>query len=123
MARKSGRRKHRRMTQNNDSPAQTPLEIDLTKIPPLLDADGVRKKLAPISRTTLYELATLGEIETASLGLGRGRRVFVTASVVAWLQRRMEATKRPKLAPRQNAEKPNASGETSTGGGWGAGQR
>lgn len=90
---------------NSEQAGVPPLQIDLTKIPPLLDADGVRRKLAPISRTTLYELATLGEIETASLGLGRGRRVFVTASVVAWLQRRMEATKRPKLAPRQMGEK------------------
>lgn len=76
------------------------LRIDLTKIPPLLDCDGVRKNLAPISRTTLYELATLGEIQSASLGLGRGRRVFVTASIVAWLERRMAQTKQPNLAPR-----------------------
>jgi hypothetical protein len=74
------------------------LTVDLSAIPPLLDADGVRTHLAPIGRTLLYELAARGEIETASLGLRRGKRVYVTASIVAWLQRRMAATRRPQMA-------------------------
>lgn len=56
-----------------------------------------------IGRSTLYQLATLGEIESASLGLGRGRRVFVTASIVGWLQKRLAQTKRPNIAIRAHA--------------------
>ena len=79
--------------------------IDLSKVPPLLDCDGVRKYLGPIGRSTLYQLATLGEIESASLGLGRGRRVFVTASIVGWLQKRLAQTKRPNIAIRAYRDK------------------
>lgn len=86
---------------HNSEPAIVrPLGIDLAQIPALLDAEGIRKIFGPISRTMLYELATRGEIETASIGLGRGRRVFVAASIVSWLERRMAQTKRPNIAPR-----------------------
>jgi hypothetical protein len=79
------------------------LFVNLSGIPALLDADGINKHLAPVGRTLLYELATSGEIQTASIGLRRGKRVYVTSSVVDWLQRRMEATQRPKMARRKNA--------------------
>lgn len=79
------------------------LQINLSEIPPLLDADGVRKHLAPVGRTLLYELASRGEIDTASIGLKRGKRVFVTASVVRWLQKRMTETRRPQMADRRIA--------------------
>ena len=83
-------------------PANVPvLTVNLSEIPALLDANGVRKHLAPLGKTTLYELATLGEIQSASIGMGRGRRVFVTASVVEWLQRRLDATQRPNVATRR----------------------
>ena len=78
------------------------LTVNLSEIPALLDADGVRKHLAPVGRTLLYELATRGEIQTASIGLKRGKRVFVTASVVQWLQKRMSATQRPQVADRRS---------------------
>ena len=78
------------------------LTVNLSEIPALLDADGVRKHLAPVGRTLLYELATRGEIQTASIGLKRGKRVFVTASVVQWLQKRMSATHRPQVADRRS---------------------
>jgi hypothetical protein len=91
--------------------------IDLSKVPPLLNCEGVNKYLAPIGRTTLYQLATLGEIESASLGMGRGRRVFVTASIVGWLERRLAQTKRPNIAIRgKHRDKPgekNADGRQS----------
>jgi hypothetical protein len=77
------------------------LNIDLSKIPPLLDVAGVNTHIAPLSRSLLYELASRGEIETASLGLGRGKRTFVASSVVSWLQKRAAQTKRPNLAPRR----------------------
>lgn len=76
------------------------LTVNLSEIPALLDSNGVRKHLAPLGRTLLYELATRGEIQTASIGMKRGKRVFVTASVVQWLQRRMAGTVRPNIAPR-----------------------
>src|ERR1700676_248018 len=78
------------------------LTIDISKLPPLLDCDGVHKHLAPIGRSLLYELATKGDITSASLGIGRGRRVFVTASIVQWLQKRAAQTKRPNIAPRRS---------------------
>lgn len=79
------------------------LPVNLSEIPALLDANGVRKHLAPLGRTLLYELATRGEIQTASIGMKRGKRVFVTASVVQWLQKRMAATQRPRMADRRAA--------------------
>lgn len=89
------------METNSSSLANVPaFAINLSEIPVLLDAEGVRKHLAPLGRTLLYELASQGEIQTASLGLKRGKRVFVTASVVAWLQRRIATSRRPQLAPR-----------------------
>ena len=76
------------------------LKIDLTGIPALLDAEGIRKHIAPVSRTLLYELSARGEIETASLGIGRGKRVFVTASVVDWIIRKHATTLRPNMGQR-----------------------
>lgn len=86
---------HRPPQPSTSAPA---LPVNLSDLPALIDAEGVRKHLAPVGRTLLYNLASSGEIQTASLGLGRGKRVFVTASVVQWLQRRMEQTKRPRMA-------------------------
>jgi hypothetical protein len=89
---------------NQHDAANVPLlKINLSEIPALLDVDGVQKHLAPIGRTLLYELATSGEIETASIGLKRGKRVFVTQSVVQWIQRRMAATLRPRLKIRKSS--------------------
>jgi hypothetical protein len=74
--------------------------INQATIPPLLDGDGVRQYLAPLSRSLLYQLDSRGEIQSASLGLKRGSRVYVTSSIVAWLEWRMAATKKPKLSSR-----------------------
>jgi hypothetical protein len=75
--------------------------INLAVIPALLDANGVKRYLVNVGKTTLYELATSGEIESVSIGFGRGKRCFVTASIVAWLDRRAAATKRPQMADRR----------------------
>lgn len=70
----------------------------LTSVPPLLDAKGVRQHVADIGRTLLYEAASSGEIQSVSLGMGkRGKRLFVTKSVVEWIGRCAEKTKQPKL--------------------------
>lgn len=76
------------------------LNVNLSALPALIDLAGINKHLCPVSRSLAYVLATSGEWQTASLGIGRGRRVFVTESVVAWLQRRMAGTVRPNIAPR-----------------------
>jgi hypothetical protein len=78
------------------------LNVNLSKIPPLLDVAGVNTHVAPLSRSLLYELASRGDIETASVGLGRGKRMFLTSSLVSWLQKCVAQTKRPNLAPRQS---------------------
>ena len=93
------------MKENSHESAKTKLNFDLTAIPPLLDVAGVRRYLAPISRSTLYSLTAAGEIESASVGMNRGRRFFVTASLAAWLQRRAAASKRPNIAPRRATPK------------------
>jgi hypothetical protein len=97
---------------NTPPSANVPTFPNLAEIPALIDADGVRKYLAPIGRTTLYELATRGEIQTASLGMLRGKRVFVTSSVVQWLQRRIAETKRPNVSCRLTKQPKD--GETHT---------
>ena len=89
--------------------------FDASSFPPFLDAGGIRKYVAPIGRTLLYELDSRGEITSASLGLGRGRRVYLVPSVLAWLERRMSSTQRPKMAPRQNAAKQTEQSEKTMG--------
>ena len=88
--------------------------VNLAGIPPLLDVGGVNKYLAPVGRTLLYSLATSGEIQTASIGLKRGRRVFVTRSVVDWLQRRMEATERPNMGSGKQSARKRSARKTGT---------
>jgi hypothetical protein len=85
------------------TPNRLSTQAQAAEVPLLLDADGVRKYLAPIGRSLLYQLASRGEIETASLGVKRGKRVFVTATVVQWLERRLAGTVRPKVADRHAA--------------------
>lgn len=95
------------MNATSQTPANAPvLTVDLSNVPALLDANGVRKYLAPMGRTLLYELATRGEIQTASVGMKRGRRTYVTASVVQWLERRIAATRRPQVADRRVPTQP-----------------
>ncbi len=84
------------------------LDIDVTRIPPLIDVVGVSTYLAPLSRSLLYELASRGEIQSASIGLKRGRRFFVTTSLVSWLQKRASGTQRPNIAPRKKEKKAEA---------------
>lgn len=75
---------------------------DSKNIPALLDVSGVRKHIAPIGRTLLYELASTGEIETVSLGMGkRGKRLFVTSSLLDYIRRRSEITRRPNMGRRK----------------------
>jgi hypothetical protein len=81
------------------------LHIDLTKIPPLLSVEGVNQHIAPLSRSLLYEADARGEIQSASVGIGRGRRLFLASSIVDWLQRRAAKTLRPNIAPRSSRKR------------------
>jgi hypothetical protein len=94
------------MKPNTSEPADvSKLDIDLSKIPPLLSVEGVGQYLAPLSRSLLYEAASRGEIQSASVGIGRGRRLFLTSSIAEWLQRRAAKTHRPNIAPRRRKSK------------------
>ena len=86
------------------------LKIDLSNLPVLLDEEGIRAKVAPIGRTTLYAAATKGEIETVLLGAPgkRGKRLFLAASVVAWIIRRAEVTRRPAIGSRSASSRVEA---------------
>ena len=91
---------------NSSERSMPEIKFDLSGTPPLLDAQGVRKHLADVGRTMLYQLATSGEIDSVSLGMGKkGKRLFVTASIVAWIRRRAAATQRPRLASGLNSGK------------------
>jgi len=81
------------------------LGINLSTLPPLLDDKGVWERIAPIGRTTLYTLTSAGEIESVSVGAPgrRGKRMWITASLVAWLIRRASATKRPAMGAKKAA--------------------
>ena len=105
------------MHNQSQSLTSTPrLSTQAAEVPLLLDADGVRKYLAPIGRSLLYQLASRGEIETASLGMKRGKRVFVTATVVQWLERRLAGTIRPNVADRHAVTETTGAGRGEGGG-------
>lgn len=83
------------------------LGIDFSSLPVLLDEDSIRQRVAPIGKTTLYAAATRGEIETVLLGAPgkRGKRLFLTSSVVAWIIRRANVTARPPIGSRKAVAK------------------
>ena len=101
-ARGEKRRKEASIFSHANATAQS-LSINLATVPALLDANGVKRYLVPIGKTTLYELATSGEIVSVSIGMGRGKRCFLASSIVDWLNRRAETSKRPALADRRAA--------------------
>lgn len=73
-------------------------------VPPLLDAKGVRTYIAPVGRTLLYQAAASGEIESVSLGMGKkGKRLFITESIVAWINRRAVTTEKPKMGANKSS--------------------
>jgi len=86
----------------NVKPSGLPSLVDLSTIPALLDVAGINRWICPMSRSLAYSLASSDEVETVSLGMGRGKRLWVTATVVAWVQRRMAQTTRPNIASRQD---------------------
>jgi len=102
------------------STASDSLKIDVGSLPALIDLDGINRGICPMSRSLLYTLASAGEIESASLGMGRGKRVFITATVISWLQRRIAQSKRPNIAPRRTKATPTIGGMNPASSGNGA---
>lgn len=88
-----------RAKMNAHDPHPPQFTLDLTNVPPLLDAKGVRTHIADIGRTLLYHLASTGEIQSVSLGMGKRKpkRMFVTESIAAWISRSAAETKRPEM--------------------------
>jgi hypothetical protein len=62
-------------------------------LPPILDVAGLDANFS-IGKTTAYHLASAGEIQSLTVGAPgrRGRRVFLTESVVAYISRRLGAS-------------------------------
>lgn len=60
-----------------------------TPLPPVLDVRALQHNFC-IGRTTAYHLATSGEIQSLTLGAPgkRGKRVFLTLSVIEYVKRR-----------------------------------
>src|SRR5215213_403122 len=72
--------------------AQTQPEI--AALPPVLDLRALQANFA-ICRTTAYSLASSGEIQSLTLGAPgkRGKRVFLTQSVLDFIERRTATAK------------------------------
>lgn len=76
-----------------NAPAPTP-QLQIAALPPLLDLRAIADNFA-IGRTLAYTLASAGEIQSLTLGAPgkRGKRVFLTQSVLEYVQRRADTTK------------------------------
>ena len=66
----------------------------ITSLPQILDVSGLEQTFG-IGRTTAYHLAAVGEIQSLTLGAPgkRGRRVFLTQSVIEYVTRRLAESK------------------------------
>ena len=66
----------------------------LVVLPHVLDVRGLGQSFS-IGRTTAYHLAAAGEIQSLTLGAPgkRGRRVFLTQSVIEYVARRVTESK------------------------------
>ena len=66
----------------------------IAKPPIVLDLRGLQATFG-IGRTTAYYLASAGEIQSLTLGAPgkRGRRVFLTQSVIEYVTRRLAESK------------------------------
>jgi hypothetical protein len=103
--------------------ARQKMGLELSTIPPLLTAEQVGERILALGRTSLYSAASAGEIETASVGAPghRGRRFFLTTSVISYVLRRMGSTVTPKVTPRSSRSRHKADVSASrSGGGDGA---
>ena len=81
----------------------------IAALPPILDLRALEANFA-IGRTTAYHLATAGEITSVSLGAPgrRGRRRFLTQSVLDYISRRAAETKPLNCGAKRKGNGPNA---------------
>jgi hypothetical protein len=78
----------------------------ITVLPPVLDLRALKATFG-IGRTTAYLLATTGEIQSLTLGAPgkRGRRVFLTQSVLELVKRRAANAKPLNCVAKKSASK------------------
>jgi hypothetical protein len=71
------------------------IQAMIVALPPVLDLRALEANFG-IGRTTAYQLASAGEIQSLTLGAPgkRGKRVFLTQSVVDHVHRRAMTAKR-----------------------------
>ncbi len=77
----------------------------IAALPPVLDLRALEANFG-IGRTTAYQLASNGDIQSLTLGAPgkRGRRCFLTQSVLEYIQRRVAEAK-PLNCTAQRARK------------------
>lgn len=74
------------------------------ELPPVLSIEDA-SRLVSLGRTSLYALASAGEIQSLTLGApgSRGKRAFLTDSLIAYINRRVEASPTPASHRRRKA--------------------
>ena len=85
----------------------TAYQTQIAALPPLSDLEDLDRNFH-FSKTTAYALTAVGEIESVTIGRPgkRGSRRWLTASVLAYIERRK--TESPKLrAPTPATEQPS----------------
>jgi hypothetical protein len=100
------------------SPARTPspvvpdLDAFIASLPPVLGLQELKVNFQ-IGRTTAYHLASNGEVESLTLGAPgkRGKRVFLTKSVLEYVQRRLADSQPLNCKPKQPARDAQSSRE------------
>jgi hypothetical protein len=78
-----------------------PLDLDISKFPPLLGAEDIRASIIKVSDTGLQQMVAAGHITSVKLGR---RRFFDVPSLIAHLNRCAASTKPPKLTIRKQKE-------------------
>lgn len=77
------------------------LPSTVSTLPPILSVEEAQQYFK-LGKTTLYALATAGEIQSLTIGAPglRGKRAFLTESLLAYVNRRVAAS--PKLSTFRN---------------------
>lgn len=80
-----------------------------SQLPQVLDVRALKKHFG-LGRTTAYLLATAGEITSLTIGRPgtRGKRAFLTESVLAYIKRRVENAKPLNCKVKKPSEAPGA---------------
>lgn len=79
----------------------------VASLPPILDVQAAKRNFA-LGKTTLYHLAAAGEIQSLTIGAPgkRGKRAFVTQSLLDFMNRRATESKTLKCPPQPTPKGP-----------------